>query len=85
MFLVLLKVVRILRMCEPRIMKGNNSLGRVTFIILPSIYDGALHENSQRPQQVDYICIKDPTKWPPIAMLYFFFFWGPEATLFSNI
>ena len=24
-------------------------------------------------------------KSPPIGVLYFFFFWGPEATLFSNI
>ena len=52
-----------------------------------------LQENSQRPQQVDYICKKGPTVdiWldskgaPDWGVVIFFFSWGPEAPLFSNI
>ena len=53
------------------------------------------HENSQRPQQVDYIYKKDPiadvwldSKGAPdwcVVNFIVFFFWGPEAPLFSNI
>ena len=53
------------------------------------------HENSQRPQQVDYIYKKDPiadvwldSKGAPdwcVVNFVVFFFWGPEAPLFSNI
>ena len=51
-----------------------------------------LHENSQRPEQVDYICKKGPTAdvWldskggPGWHVVIFCLFWDPEEPLFSN-
>ena len=40
--------------------KENKLLGSVAFRILSRIYNGAPPWNSQRPQQVHYICKKDP-------------------------
>ena len=56
-----------------------------------------LHENSQRPQQVDYIYKKGPTSnvwleskgapdWRVVTFVCLFvcLFWDPEAPLFFN-
>ena len=54
-FLVLFKEVKMLRWCGPRVNQGEQVIGQCQ---APTME--LLRENSQQPQQVDYICKKDP-------------------------